>query len=223
MIRQFKFILVFPVIGALIGADAVPSPNDAAAQPAAAEVKSDAGVVTGTVHAQIQPVPPEMLVYLEPKDPARKFPAPEKRVRISQKGAQFSPAFSIVSLGQTVEFLNDEDRTVEHNVYSNAVNNSFDFGLYPPGQSKTFVFDHPGPVVLYCSIHKFMDGAIFVCPTPLFSKVDPADGRYRIEGVPPGEYTLQTWQRRRRFPELSIPVKVDAGQTRTTDLELRRK
>jgi hypothetical protein len=38
-----------------------------------------------------------------------------------------------------------------------------------------------------------------------------------------GSYVLKTWQRRRRFPELSIDVKVDAGQSNTVDLELRRK
>lgn len=180
------------------------------------------GTVQGAIHAEGQSLPGEMVVYLEPSAPVSGAAAPQKRVRISQKGAQFSPAFTVVSVGQAVEFVNDEDRAVEHNVFSNAPNAQFDFGLFPAGESRTWVFDKPGPVVLYCSIHKFMDGVIYVCPTPYFCRVD-ADGRYRIEDVPAGEYTLKTWQRRRRFPEQSIAIKVGPGQSVTADLDLHRK
>ena len=87
---------------------------------------------------------------------------------------------------------------------------------------KRGAFDKPGPVVLYCSIHKFMDGVIYVCPTPLFSRVD-GEGRFRIEGVRPGGYTLKTWQRRKRFPEQSMTLKVQASADLMVDLEMRRK
>jgi len=148
--------------------------------------------------------------------------APTTRVRVSQKGAQFSPALTVVSVGQTVEFVNDEDRPVEHNVFSNALAGRFDLGIFPPGQGRNEVFDKPGPVVLFCSIHKFMDGVVYVCPAPLFSRVD-ADGNYRIEDVPAGKYTLKSWQRRRRFPELAVPLDVATGQDVSSDLDLHRK
>src|SRR5262249_3099128 len=65
---------------------------------------------------------------------------------ISQKGAQFSPALSIVCVGQSVEFHNDEDRLIEHNVFSRSKAKPFDLGLYPPPEQKTVTFDSPGPV-----------------------------------------------------------------------------
>jgi plastocyanin len=176
--------------------------------------------VQGTVRAQGQPLPSDVVVFLEPVDSSAHFEPPTRRVRVSQKGAQFSPALTVVCVGQTVDFVNDEDRPVEHNVFSNAANAKFDLGLFPPGESRPVSFDQPGPVVLYCSIHKFMDGAVYVCPNPLFSRVDN-DGTYRIEGVPPGQYTLKTWQRRRRFPELSMTLSVSGATTQ--DLELKRK
>jgi plastocyanin len=179
-------------------------------------------VVHGTIRAQGQPLPSEMVVFLEPADPTLHLPLSSKCVQISQKAAEFSPAFTVVSVGQSVQFLNDEDRQVEHNVFSNAPAARFDLGLFPPGQSRTVVFDKPGPVVLYCSIHKFMDGVIYVCPTPLFSRVD-GQGRFRIEGVRPGGYTLRTWQRRKRFLEQSMPLKVESAGDLTVDLEMRRK
>jgi hypothetical protein len=127
-----------------------------------------------------------------------------------------------VSVGQTVNFLNDEDRAIEHNVFSNSPAKRFDLGLYGPGKSKSVTFDKPGPVFLYCSIHRYMDGVVFVSPTPYTSLVDK-DGRYTIRDVPPGEWTLKTWQRRRRFPEKTIPVKVESAKAATVDFELKRK
>jgi plastocyanin len=178
--------------------------------------------VHGTVRAKGLLLPAEMVVYLEPIAPLPGPAAPASRVRVSQKGAQFSPALTVVSVGQTVEFVNDEDRPVEHNVFSNAVAGRFDLGVFPPGQGRTVVFDKPGAVVLYCSIHKFMDGIVYVCPAPLFSKID-SDGTYRIDDVPAGKYTLKTWQRRRRFPEQAVALDVVAVQDLGVDLELHRK
>ena len=91
-----------------------------------------------------------------------------------------------------------------------------------PASRKSVTFDKPGPVLLYCSIHRYMDGVVFVSPTPYTSLVDK-DGRYEIKDVPPGKWTLKTWQRRRRFPEQTIPVTVEAGKPATVDMELKRQ
>ena len=141
----------------------------------------------------------EMVVFLESPDPARVVPTPKEAASISQRGATFSPALLIVCVGQRVDFLNDEIQQIEHNVFSNAPAKRFDLGLYKPGESKPVLFDKAGPVFLYCSIHRHMDGVVFVSPTPFTSRVEP-DGQYHISGVPPGNWLLRTWQRRRRFP-----------------------
>ena len=103
---------------------------------------------------------------------------------------------TVVSVGQTVNFLNDEDRAIEHNVFSNSAPKRFDLGLYGPGKSKAVTFDKPGPVFLYCSIHRYMDGVVYVAPSPFFATV-AKDGSFTITGVKPGNYNLRTWQRRR--------------------------
>ena len=141
---------------------------------------------------------------------------------VSQKGAKFSPALLIICVGQTVDFPNDEDRPIEHNVFSNAPAKRFDLGLYRPGESKSVVFDKPGAVFLYCSIHRYMDGVIYVAPTPYFNKVEP-DGSYKIENVPAGFWTVKTWQRRKRFPEHSNLVQVKPGETTKDDISLAKK
>jgi hypothetical protein len=95
-------------------------------------------------------------------------------------------------------------------------------GVYKPGDSRSEVFDKAGPVFLYCSIHRNMDGVIYVAPTPYFSKVD-SNGKYEIKNAPPGHWILRTWQRVRRFPEDRVDVQVAGGQTVTQNLPLQRK
>jgi plastocyanin len=179
------------------------------------------GSVRGVVHSPGEVPLSEMVVYLVPDD-EQKITAPTEVVKVSQKGAQFAPPLVIVCVGQTVEFPNDEDRPIEHNVFSNSPAKTFDLGLYKPGESKAVTFDKPGPVAIFCSIHRKMDGTIFVSPTPYFSRVEK-DGKYEIRDVPPGHWVLTTWQRRRRFLEAQEGVKVVAGEACVKDVVLKKK
>src|SRR6476659_3737793 len=81
---------------------------------------SGTGSVAGKVKSEGEVPLSEMVVYLESVDSSRVIPSNTAVVRVSQKGAKFSPPLLIVSVGQTVEFLNDEDGSIEHNVFSNA-------------------------------------------------------------------------------------------------------
>jgi plastocyanin len=179
------------------------------------------GSVTGAVTSPSEVPLSEMVVYLDSPEANRVIDVPKATAKVSQKGAKFSPALTLVCVGQTVEFLNDEDHLIEHNVFSNAPPKRFDLGIYRPGESRSVTFDKPGAVFLYCSIHRYMDGVVFIAPTPYSSLVAP-DGTYRIDGAPPGIWVVKTWQRRRRFPEVSVPVLIEAGKTATTAVELRK-
>lgn len=213
MISLLMVALLAPQAAAQVTAPPIPS-----SQPAGAGT----GSIVGTVASPGEIPLSEMVVYLQPSAAAAAAaPKAAAPARISQKGARFDPPLLVVTVGQAVEFLNDEDRPVEHNVFSNAPAKRFDLGLYPPGQSRRVTFDKPGPVFLFCSIHRFMDGVVYVCPTAFFSRVSD-DGTWRIDDVPAGEYTVQTWQRRRRFLEQSVPVMLEAGQTQTIHLELTK-
>jgi plastocyanin len=178
--------------------------------------------VRGIVKAESEVPLSEMVVYLEPTSPETKFDLPHDPVKVSQKGAKFAPQMLIICAGQTVDFLNDEDRPIEHNVFSNAPAKRFDLGLYKPGESRTVTFDKPGAVFLYCSIHRYMDGVIYVAPSPYFSRVNP-DGSYSMDHVPPGKWTLKTWQRRKRFPEQTVPLNLEQGKGASIDLELKKR
>jgi plastocyanin len=178
--------------------------------------------VRGTIAAESEVPLDEMVVYLESPDADRAMPPPGKAVDVAQKDARFEPRLVVISVGQTVNFLNSEERAIEHNVFSISKAKKFDLGLFGPAKSKSVTFDKPGPVLLRCSIHRYMDGVVFVSPTPYTSLVDK-DGRYAIAEVPPGKWTLKTWQGRRRFAEQTITVTVEPGKSTTVDMELKRK
>ena len=114
--------------------------NASAAEP----TTQPAGTVSGKITSPGEVPLSEMVVYLESPDAKREIVVPKNSVKVSQKGAKFAPAVVIVCVGQSVDFLNDEDRAIEHNVFSNAPAKRFDLGLYPPGESRSVTFDKPG-------------------------------------------------------------------------------
>jgi plastocyanin len=157
-----------------------------------------------------------VLLYLSATTPLRGraqpgSPAPAMR----QHGERFVPHILPVPAGTAVEFPNDDP--IYHNVFSLSRTRAFDLGRYPRGSSKSITFNTPGVVQVFCHIHADMSGTILVLDNPFFVIPD-ADGRYALEGVPPGDYQLVAWHE--RIHPLSVPVHVQAGHTTTLNLRI---
>jgi plastocyanin len=130
------------------------------------------------------------VVYLETAPQAAfEAPAPGRAV-LDQRNEAFVPYVLALTVGSTVEFPNSDP--FYHNVFSLSKPRRFDLGRYPKGQSRAVRFDQPGVVRVFCEIHSHMSAFILVFAHRYFATTD-ADGRYRIEGVPPGTYTLAVW------------------------------
>ena len=165
---------------------------------------------------------PETVVFLVASDPARTFPPPAQHATFTQKEGKFIPQFQVIPVGQSVEFHNDEPTPLEHNVFSRSPAKQFDLGLCgPSAPAKPVLFDKPGEVAIFCSVHRYMDATIYVTPTPFFAIADK-DGNFEIKDVPPGDFTIKTWQRRKRLNDASEAVTVAAGQQAAKDLALTR-
>jgi plastocyanin len=120
-------------------------------------------------------------------------PKPEKPVRVVvQENAVFSPHVLPILVGTTVEWPNEDD--IYHNVFSFSEPRPFDLGLYKE-EIKKVVFDKPGRVDIFCSIHKNMSCVILVMENPWFATADKT-GRYSIPDVPPGTYRIKAWHER---------------------------
>jgi len=162
----------------------------------------------------------EIVIYLEPKGAAWTFEAPAP-VTIRQQGARFEPPFNVIVTGQKVTFLNDEVREIDHNVYTLGAEEK-DFDIFGKGESRDHVFAKPGEVYVHCSIHKFMDGKIFVAPVPAFDVIAGTDETFEIDGVAAGSYVLRTYQRAKRFHDAEIAVTVTADKESKVTVEMNR-
>jgi plastocyanin len=130
------------------------------------------------------------VVYLEEAPQAAFETPPPGRARLDQKNETFVPYVLAVTVGSTVDFPNSD--RIYHNVFSLSKAKRFDLGRYPRGQSRSVRFDRPGVVRVFCEIHSHMTAFILVFAHRYFAVTDGV-GRYRIEGVPPGAYTLAVW------------------------------
>ena len=197
-------------------------------------VKNFAGDITGTVHAEpkagteLNPIAAraayssrkfkfvEKVDYAAMRDfvvgiegPFGTNAAPTNVVevttsRVAQEGAVFTPHILPVMAGTKVEWPNNDN--IFHNVFSDSDAKRFDLELYkgnPP--SKNVIFDKPGKVDVYCSIHANMHCIVLVMENPYFAMTD-ADGHYTITNVPPGKYKLKAWHERLPADEQEITV-----------------
>jgi len=147
------------------------------------------------------------VVYLDPAPRAAFDAREEPHVRLDQRDEQFVPHVLAIVAGTVVDFPNN-DRTY-HNVFSLSKTRSFDLGRYATGRSKAIRFDQPGIVRVFCDIHSHMSAFILVFAHRYFALTDE-DGRYHIDNVPPGSYTVVAWNE--AMPSESGRVQVaDAG------------
>jgi len=109
---------------------------------------------------------------------------------MDQRNERFVPHVLAITAGTSVDFPND-DKTY-HNVFSLSKTKEFNLGRYAAGHSGSVLFDQPGIVRVFCEIHSHMSAFILVFAHRYFA-VTGDDGRYRIENVPPGTYTLTVW------------------------------
>ena len=124
-----------------------------------------------------EPPSPQAIVILETKN---KLKAPGQKVQkltISQSDLQFVPKHSVIEVGSTVTFFNNDMEV--HNIYSKSANNQFNLGAMAAGSSKAMKFTQPGPVVLRCNLHKDMIGTLFVVPNGYHTHPN-AEGKYKL-------------------------------------------
>src|SRR6476469_5169395 len=152
------------------------------------------------------------VVYLETA-PRGAFEANEGgRAVMDQHNETFVPHVLAITTGTTVDFPNSD--RIYHNVFSLSKTKPFDLGRYAAGKSKSIRFDRPGIVRVFCDIHSHMSAFILVFNHPFFAVTD-TDGRYRLENVPPGNYTVVAWNE--GLASEPKPVVVPEGATSELD------
>lgn len=134
-------------------------------------------------------IPPVGVIWLEGN-----FELPENlpEERIVQEDFTFHPALLAVPVGTRIIFPNKDKEY--HNVFSYSPPERFDLGRYMPEERPvpSQLFDQPGMVTIRCDIHEHMRAIVLVLDSPHFVTTD-TEGRFRLEGLPSGEFTLKAW------------------------------
>ena len=150
----------------------------------------------------------DAVVYLETAPQGAFEGGSAARATMSQRNEAFVPHVLAVRVGTVIDFPNDD--SVYHNVFSLSKTKRFDLGRYPKGQSKAVRVDEPGIVRVFCEIHSHMNAFILVFAHRFFDVTDE-QGRYRIDQVPPGTYTLVVWHEGAVRQTRSVTVPDEGG------------
>jgi plastocyanin len=130
------------------------------------------------------------------------------RLRMDQRNETFVPHVLAAATGTVIDFPNND--SVYHNVFSLSKAKRFDLGRYARGRSKAVRFDQPGIVRVFCDIHSHMSAFVLVFGHPYFATTD-ADGRYRIDNIPAGTYTVVAWHEGESRDPRSVVIPAQGG------------
>jgi plastocyanin len=156
------------------------------ARAAIADTPSISGRVTGADGKGI----PEAVVFVQTPAADMSFGGTKPMATMDQVEKTFVPGLLPIVVGTRVRFPNHDQ--IHHHVYSFSRTKTFELPLYKGEDAPPVLFDKVGVVKVGCNIHDWMSGIILVLPSPYFAQTD-AEGRFSLEGLPHGKYSLVAW------------------------------
>lgn len=114
---------------------------------------------------------------------------------LDQKGCAYTPHVQVLTKwdgGKAKAQILNSDPTL-HNVHGYKANGQTEFNqAQPAGPAKIMrMLREEGVYSLKCDVHPWMSAYFYV--TENLAAVTDAEGRFQIEGVPAGSYTVKVW------------------------------
>jgi plastocyanin len=111
---------------------------------------------------------------------------------LDQVKCVYTPHVLALQAGQVLRLKSSD--AMMHNVHLKClINPDANFGFPGAGQHDITLSQAEAPFPVRCDVHPWMNAWIGVFDHPWFAVTD-ADGKFTIEHVPPGHYTLAAWQ-----------------------------
>lgn len=131
-------------------------------------------------------------VYVKKGVEKKDYPMPVEPALLDQTGLMFQPRVQGVRVGQP--FITRNSDPIAHSVRTLSIKNrTFNNVHAPQSEDRIHTFKHvEKPIHIAGDLQKWMSAFVFVMDHPFFAVTD-AEGRFKIECLPPGEYTLEAW------------------------------
>ncbi|MBS0419650.1 MAG: methylamine utilization protein [Proteobacteria bacterium] len=171
-----------------------------------ARAHAAAPAITGTVSsADGAPVTDAVVFVQSPVPEPEKSPPMQV---VDQVNKTFVPGLLPIVVGTAVRFPNHDQ--IHHHVYSFSPTKTFELPLYKGEAAAPVVFDKVGAVKIGCNIHDWMSGIILVLPSRHFAVTD-STGRFTLNDLPAGTYTLVAWHARSKLKPDETAQSVQVG------------
>ena len=146
-----------------------------------------------------------VVVYVKGNMDDYKFDTPKEPAVLDQKNCMYDPHVLALMTNQDFHVTNS-DQTL-HNIHpvprqNHVWNQSQPAGAPPIDRS----FPNPELAIpVNCNVHPWMRGYLFVFRHPFFA-VTGKDGKFALNGLPPGDYTIEAWQERYGIQDQTITL-----------------
>lgn len=161
------------------------------------------------------------VVFVKSGLEGKTFPISAEPKRLDVEGFQLTPRAMGIMAGQELVVTNKDDGIL-HAVHSiPKLNKEFNTGMPAKGMSFKAAFEKPEAVRVKTECtHDWERAWIVVLPHPFHGATD-GEGRYEIKGLPPGKYSIQTWQE--SCGPVVQEIELKAGEKKSLDFTLEAR
>jgi hypothetical protein len=125
--------------------------------------------------------------------------------KFDQKDCEYLPHVLAFPAGSTVDIINSDG--ILHSIHTESkVNPVIDMAQPGFKREMSVKIAKPEIIKVTCDAHNWMEGWWYAASNPYYAITGP-DGRFTINDVPPGTYTLQVWQEKLGIETQPITVK----------------
>jgi len=161
-----------------------------------------------------------VLVYVKKGLENQSFTIPTKPLYLDARSWRFDPHVLAIQTGQTLVLRNCDNAYHHVNFTSSIPSNYKAFNLIYMNSTNKIIFNKPQigiPVRDY--MYPMMTGFLHVISHPFFN-VTNYGGVFRIEGLPPGTYTIEAWQEKLGTTQFEITL--DNNKLIRLDIEFNK-